>query len=56
MAKLKEAARLTKEMVLMNIYPNVYIFNILVDALCKEVQVNEARGLIGTMMKKTSRT
>ena len=37
---------------LLNINPNIYTFTILVDVLCKEGKIKEARIVIGVMMKE----
>jgi pentatricopeptide repeat protein len=49
---LKEAFGLFYEMVLKDINPSVYTLNILVDALCKEGKVKDAKNVIAGMMKE----
>uniref|UniRef100_A0A6N2MAQ8 Amine oxidase domain-containing protein n=1 Tax=Salix viminalis TaxID=40686 RepID=A0A6N2MAQ8_SALVM len=52
LGQLNEATRLFKEMVSRDVMPNTVTFTILVDGLCKEGMVSEARRVFETMTEK----
>uniref|UniRef100_A0A6N2LXZ1 Uncharacterized protein n=1 Tax=Salix viminalis TaxID=40686 RepID=A0A6N2LXZ1_SALVM len=55
LGQLNEATRLFKEMASRDVMPNTVTFTILVDGLCKEGMVSEARRVFETMTEKVVR-